>query len=165
MRMIDSILMELEQEAGTTQKILERTPEAKLSWRPHPKSMTLGQLAFHIASVQGTIAQMSTVDAFEIPSFTQPEPASKKEILDAHAHSIAQAKELLAPKDDAWMMSTWAATRGGTQVMALPRVGLLRAIMLNHVYHHRGQLSVYLRLLGESVPSVYGPTADENPLA
>lgn len=165
MRMIDPILMELDQEAGATRRLLERVPEEKLGWRPAPKSMTLGQLALHLATTTGGVAQMATVDVFERPSFKQPEPKSRQELLDAFDGGLQQAKSILNEMDDARLMATWTFQRDGKPVMQVPRIGILRTIMLNHSYHHRGQLTVYLRELGVPLPSVYGPTADENPFA
>jgi uncharacterized damage-inducible protein DinB len=95
----------------------------------------------------------------------QPEAATAAELVPALAESVAKAKKLLGEFDDAKMGATWRLLSGGREIMAMPRVALVRAIMLNHWYHHRGQLLVYLRLLNQSVPSVYGPTADENPFA
>ncbi len=163
MAIVDSILMELDQEAKTTQRVLERVPENKLGWKPHAKSFSLGQLALHIAQGQGALADAVSKDSFEIPNFAQPEPKSRKEILDAFAQSTAHAKETLAKLDDSRMMSMWSATAGGKTIFSTPRIGFIRAILLNHIYHHRGQLSVYLRLLDVPVPSIYGPSADENP--
>jgi uncharacterized damage-inducible protein DinB len=163
MAIVDSILMELDQEAKTTQRVLERIPEDKLAWKPHAKSYSLGQLGLHIAHGQGALAAAVSNDSHEIPSFVQPQPASRKEILDTFAQSTASAKQLLAKLDDSRMMATWTATRGGKVILSMPRIGFIRAILMNHIYHHRGQLSVYLRLLDVPVPSIYGPSADENP--
>ena len=165
MAIVDSILMEIEQEAKTTQRVLDRIPEDKLAWKPHAKSYSLGQLGLHIARAQGALAEAVSKDTHEIPSFTQPEPASRKEILDTFTQSTANAKQLLAKLDDARLMAPWTATRNGKVILTLPRIGFIRAIMMNHIYHHRGQLSVYLRLLDVPVPSIYGPSADENPFA
>ena len=165
MPIVDSILMELDQEAKTTQRVLDRVPENKLTWKPHTKSFSLGQLALHLAGGQGNIAEMISKDTFEIPVFVQPEPKSRREILDALSLSTAKAKDILGKMDDARMMSIWTLTKGGRVLMAAPRVGIVRGILLNHMYHHRGQLSVYLRLLDVAVPSIYGPSADENPFA
>ena len=165
MAIADMILMELDQEAKTTQRVLDRVPENKLSWKPHAKSFSLGQLALHLAGAQGRIAEMISKDNFEIGSMTQPEAQSKKEILDALPLSTAKAKEIVGKMDDARMMSTWTLNKAGRVVMAAPRIGVIRGILLNHMYHHRGQLSVYLRLLEVPVPSIYGPSADENPFA
>jgi uncharacterized damage-inducible protein DinB len=165
MAIVDSILMEMDQEAKTTQRVFERIPEDKLAWKPHAKSYSLGQLALHIARGQGFLADAVSKDAFEIGSMVQPEPQNKKEILDTFAQSTAHAKETLAKLDDARMMAPWTATKGGKVLMSTPRIGFIRAVVLNHFYHHRGQLSVYLRLLDVPVPSIYGPSADENPFA
>ncbi len=163
MRMVDSILMEMDMEAQTTKRVLDRIPEGKLSWKPHPKSYSIGQLGLHIAAAPGNIAAAIVPDTWEAPSFAQPEPKSHKEIMDAFAKGLANAKETLSKMDDAKLMSTWTLTKNGKPVMAVPRIGFVRSILMNHLYHHRGQLSVYLRLLDVPVPSIYGPSADENP--
>jgi uncharacterized damage-inducible protein DinB len=163
MRIADPLIMELEQEATTTRRVLERLPEAKFSWRPHPKSMSLGQLGLHVAQTPGAIARLAASDPTEPPDFEQDEATSSAALLEALEQSVAEAKTALAGWDDAAMQATWSMTVNGKTMMAMPRMGLIRAIMLNHWYHHRGQLLVYLRLLEQSVPSVYGPTADENP--
>ena len=165
MAIVDSILMEMEQEGKTTQRVLERIPEDKLSWKPHAKSYSLGQLGLHIARGQGFLADAVSQDTFEIGNMSQPEPQSKKEILDVFAQSTAHAKQTLAKLDDSRMMANWTATRGGKVLMSTPRIGFIRAVVLNHFYHHRGQLSVYLRLLDVPVPSIYGPSADVNPFS
>ena len=163
MRLIDPIVAELDQESQTTRRVLERVPGDKLPWRPHPKSMSLGQLALHLATAPGRIATIASQDRVEMPTLDQPEAKSRAEILDAFTQGLATAKDLLNRIDDARAMATWTLARGGKVLMALPRLAMLRAILLNHSYHHRGQLSVYLRLLDVPVPSIYGPSADENP--
>jgi uncharacterized damage-inducible protein DinB len=163
MRMVDPIIAELEQEAESTRRVLERIPEAKLSWRPHPKSMSLGQLALHIATTPGGVAQIAGQDTMERPQFDRPEPKSKREVLEALEQSLATAMEFLRGLDDARATRTWSMTLAGKPIFSLPRIGLVRTIMLNHWYHHRGEMQVYLRLLNVPVPSVYGPTADEDP--
>ena len=163
MRLIDPILAELEQESQTTRRVLERVPEGKLTWRPHPKSMSLGQLALHLATAPGVVATIAFQDRVEAPSFEQPEAKSRAEILEAFTQGLATAKDLLTTIDDARAMAIWTLARGGKVLLAVPRLAMIRAILLNHSYHHRGQLSVYLRLLNVPVPSIYGPSADENP--
>jgi uncharacterized damage-inducible protein DinB len=163
MRLADSILNEIDQEAQITKRVLERVPEGKYSWRPHPKSFSLGQLALHIASVQGNVAALAAQDTVEAPVFTQAEAKSRQEILDAFSKSLDDAKDTLGKMDDARLMGTWTLTKDGKTIMSVPRIGIVRSILLNHVYHHRGQLSVYLRMLDVPVPSIYGPSADENP--
>ena len=166
MKMIDGLLAELEQEAQTTRRVLERIPQAHLSWKPHPKSMSLGQLALHVATVPGNVAELAAMDTIpEPPSFVQPEAATAAELVPALTESVAKAKRALGGFDDARMGAMWRLQSGGRDIMAMPRAAFVRAIMLNHWYHHRGQLLVYLRMLDLSVPSVYGPTADENPFA
>jgi uncharacterized damage-inducible protein DinB len=166
MTMIAGLLAELEQEAETTRRVLERIPQAHLSWKPHPKSMSLGQLALHVATVPGTVAELAAMDTIpEPPSFVQPEAATSAELLPSLTDSVATAKRALGGFDDAKMSGMWRLQSGGKDIMAMPRSAFVRAVMLNHWYHHRGQLLVYLRLLNQSVPSVYGPTADENPFA
>jgi uncharacterized damage-inducible protein DinB len=165
MRIIDPILVEMEQEAQTTKRVLERVPENKLAWRPHPKSYSLGQLALHVASLPGNVAALAVPDTRETSNFSQPEPKSRQEILDTFSKSLESAKETLKKMDDARLMSTWNLTKNGKIVMSVPRIGFIRSILLNHNYHHRGQLAVYLRMLEVPVPSIYGPSADENPFA
>ena len=166
MKIIDGLLAELEQEADTTRRVLERIPQAHLAWKPHPKSMSLGQLALHVATVPGNVAELAALDVVpNPPAFVQPEAATASELVPTLKESVAKAKRALGGFDDARMGAMWRLQSGGRDLMAMPRVALVRAIMLNHWYHHRGQLLVYLRLLNQSVPSVYGPTADENPFA
>jgi uncharacterized damage-inducible protein DinB len=162
---IEGLLAELEQEAATTRRVLERIPQKHLSWKPHPKSMSLGQLALHVATVPGMVASLAAQDAMEPPQFVQAEAATAAELVPALTDSVAKARQALGGFDDERMNATWRLQAGGRDLLTMPRVAFVRSIMLNHWYHHRGQLLVYLRLLDESVPSVYGPTADENPFA
>ena len=128
--------------------------------------MSLGQLALHVATVPGMVAELAALDTIpEPPAFVQPEAATASELVPSLKESVAKAKRALGGFDDVRMGAMWRLQSGGREIMAMPRVAFVRAIMLNHWYHHRGQLLVYLRLLNESVPSVYGPTADENPFA
>jgi uncharacterized damage-inducible protein DinB len=161
----DSILTEMEQEAQTTKRVLDRIPEDKLSWKPHAKSFSLGQLALHIATLPASVVAVATPDSIEAPNFSQSEAKSRREVLDSFSKSLEAAKEGLNNMDDARLMGTWSLTRNGKVVLSMPRVAFLRSILLNHNYHHRGQLSVYLRILDVPVPSIYGPSADESPFA
>ena len=163
MSKIEALLQELDQEAQTTRRVLERVPADRLGWKPHDKSMSLGQLALHVASVPGAIAELAGQSPFQLPGFNQPIPNSAAEIMPAFEQSIAKARTVLQKMDDAELGKTWKALNGDHEVMAIPVGALLRTIMLNHWYHHRGQLSVYLRQVGAQVPSIYGPSADENP--
>ena len=163
MKMIDALLAEMDQEAQATARVLERVPQSKLAWKPHPKSMSLGQLALHVATVPGIVAELAAKDVSTPSSFVQAEATSTEELLPALHASTARARQLLGHLDDQAMTSTWKLMNGDQELLSMPRVAFIRAIMLNHWYHHRGQMQVYLRLNDIPVPSVYGPTADENP--
>jgi uncharacterized damage-inducible protein DinB len=162
MAVAEALVNEVEQEAKTTRRLLERVPESNLSWKPHAKSMSLGQLALHVAQSPGYM-DWGTKDVFEFtPDMaTAPEAKSRAEILQAHDQSVAKAKQVLEQLGDQGLMQPWKAVAGGNTIMELPKVGLARIVCMNHTYHHRGQLSVYLRLLDVPVPSIYGPSADE----
>src|SRR6267154_4274988 len=163
MPIVDSILMELDQEAQTTKRVLDSIPEDKLSWKPHPKAFSLGQLALHIASVPASVTAAAVPDTMEAPNFSQPEPKSRQEVLDTFSKSLESARAALKKMDDARLNSTWSLTKNGKVLMSVPRIAFLRSILMNHNYHHRGHLFVYLRMLDVPVPSIYGPSADENP--
>jgi uncharacterized damage-inducible protein DinB len=165
MSAIETMVQELEQEAQTTRRVLERVPDDQLAWKPHDKSMSLGQLALHIATMPGTIAELSRLSPFPLPKFEQPSAASAAELVPALDQSVAKATTILRGMEDADLAQMWRVVDGDREVMAIPVGGMLRMIMLNHWYHHRGQLSVYLRQVGVPVPSIYGPSADENPFA
>lgn len=158
------LLAEFEQQAPLTRKFLERLPEEKLQWRPHPKSMTAGQLAFHLAEVPGNVVRFAEQSPVQAPEFGEPsQPTSVSGILRTFDESIRTVGQTLPRFDDANMHETWRMLRGETEIFAMPRGQFLRAIMLNHWYQHRGQFGVYLRLLNVAVPSTWGPSADERP--
>lgn len=163
MPLVDMLLQELDQESVATRRVLERVPQAHLGWQPHPKAMTLGQLAMHVATIPGIIAQMAALPVFEMRPFVQSAATRADELVPALETSLATARTVLAGMDDATVMGTWTMTSGGRDLLSMPRAAMLRTIMLNHWYHHRGQLSTYLRQLGVALPSIYGPSADENP--
>ncbi|HEY4100870.1 MAG TPA: DinB family protein [Gemmatimonadales bacterium] len=161
--MTDPLLTELDTEAQTTRRVLERIPEGKLSWKPHPKSYSLGQLGLHTASIPGALAGLLTPDSITPPAFTQPEATSQAEMFNALDGSVATARTMISGLTPERANFIWTMSVGGKDVIAAPRIALVRALMFNHWYHHRGQLLVYLRMLDVPLPSVYGPTADENP--
>jgi uncharacterized damage-inducible protein DinB len=167
MALIDGMIHELEQEAQTTRRVLERVPDKHLAWRPHEKARTLGQLALHVAMVPGGVAELAASPSpAQAPQFgTDPSPKGASELIPTLDLSIAKARSVLGGMDDATLTATWQMMNGERELFAIPRVAFLRSIMLNHWYHHRGQLSVYLRELGVPIPSIYGPRADENPFA
>ncbi len=169
MPIIDSVLTELDQEAAITKRVLERVPGDRLTWKPHQKSMSLGQLALHVAMIPGEVAGMLVANEFEMTpaelnSIPAP-PETPADIMKAHEESLAKAKQILSGLDDTAVMTPWSLKVGSVVVFSAPKAGIVRSIVLNHWYHHRGQLSVYLRLLDVPVPSIYGPSADENPFA
>lgn len=165
MSMIEALIQELEQEAQTTRRVLERVPGDHLTWKPHAKSMSLGQLALHVATTPGMVSEMVRQSPFPMPHFTQPSVTSAAELVPALDESVRKAKDNLRAIGDAGLGGTWQVVDGDQELMAMPVGAVLRSIMLNHWYHHRGQLSVYLRELNVPVPSIYGPSADENPFA
>jgi uncharacterized damage-inducible protein DinB len=160
---IGELIQEFEAEARTTRRVLERVPSDKLAWTPHAKSMSLGKLAMHVATAPSTISAWPIEDQFEFKGDPTPPPTSTEQIVAAHDRGIAQVKENLQKIGDAGLGASWTATSGGKALMTMSKAALLRALLMNHIYHHRGQLSVYLRLLDVPVPSIYGPSADENP--
>jgi len=167
MSIADSLLPEFDQEMASTRRALERVDEGQLAWQPHEKSMTLGRLASHIAELPGWASTMIAEDSFYMAPVDRPAtyaPAnfgSRQEILDAFDASVAKARTGIAQTDDARMFQPWTLQKGGEAVFTLPRVAVLRSWLFSHVIHHRGQLTVYLRLTGAMVPSIYGPSADE----
>jgi len=166
MALIDGLLKELEEEAITTRRVLERVPDNQLAWRPHPKARTLGELALHVATVPGGVAEfVASPSPAQAPQFIDPSPRSASDLIPALEESIAKAKAALARLDDSAVLETWRLMQGDRELFAVPRIAMLRSVMLNHWYHHRGQLTVYLRALDVPVPSIYGPSADENPFA
>jgi uncharacterized damage-inducible protein DinB len=123
----------------------------------------LGQLALHVASLPASVVAAAVPDTVEAPNFSQPEAKSRQEVLVTFSKSLESAKETLKNMDDDRLTSTWTLTKNGKVLMSVPRIGFIRSILMNHNYHHRGQLSVYLRMLDVPVPSIYGPSAEENP--
>ena len=161
----ESMLAEFDAQAPITRRFLERLPEDKLTWKPHDRSMTAGQLAYHLASVPGGIARFVENNPAQAPgSFNFPQPASGQEILDTFEESIKTVRDVLPRFDDSAMAETWRMFVGDKEIMAVPRAAFLRDVMLSHWYQHRGQFAVYLRLLNVPVPASWGPSADESPL-
>ena len=160
-----SLLEELREEAATTKRILERVPTDKLEWRPHDRSMTLGQLTLHVATIPGNIATLAQLGEFDAAqaNFDPPMPRSHQEIQTAFEQSLKVAKAAIENLSDESASASWRLTLHGKEIFTKSRMAIFRSLMLNHWYHHRGQLSVYLRLLDVPVPVIYGRSADENP--
>ena len=163
MTLTERLIGELTQEADATRRVLERVPEDKLSWKPHAKSMSLGQLALHVAMIPGRIADLVSEPEREIPNVPRPEAKSVEELTSTLSASVAHAIEKLRGWGDEGLDVGLRLTRNGKTVLQMPRYNMIRAVMLNHWYHHRAQLTVYLRLLDVPVPAVYGASADEVP--
>jgi uncharacterized damage-inducible protein DinB len=142
-----------------------RLPEGQFAWQPHPKSMTLGRLAEHLAELPQWVGAAVTQTGIDLATARRPEgyesPASRAAVLAMFDTNVAAARTALAGRSDAELMAPWSLLRGGQTVFTMPKAGVLRAFVLNHIVHHRGQLSVYLRLHDVTLPSIYGPSADE----
>ena len=158
----DALLAEYDHEMGTTRKLLERVPDAKLAWKPHEKSMTLGGLATHLSNLPrwgGTILNEASFDLADAPSNLEA-MASRAEIL-RHFDEASKQTRIWLDKSDAELMARWTLKRSGQEMFSMPRIAAFRSFVLSHSIHHRGQLSVYLRLNDVPVPAIYGPSADE----
>lgn len=166
MAVMDTLVAEMDREFPTTRRVLDRVPGDRLAWKPHERSMSLGALAWHLATIPGFVASSIVEDEVDFTKRErQPQPDTAAAILAGFDANAAQARQTLADLGDAKALATWTGRVGDKVVFSVPRVGFARTILLNHSYHHRGQLSVYLRLLDVKVPSIYGPSADDNPFA
>jgi uncharacterized damage-inducible protein DinB len=160
----DALLPEFDHEMGTTRRLLERTPEAEFGWKPHDKSFSLGQLAGHIANIPHWVDAILQNTVFDVESAGDTRPKAPPTIADLVSQfdkNVAAARAGIAATGDSEMLAPWTFKSGGHVVFTLPRAAALRSFILNHLIHHRGQLSVYLRLKNVPLPSIYGPTADE----
>lgn len=156
-----SIAAELKREAVATRRLFERVPEDRLSWRPHPRSMSLGMLGMHLALLPRGIAEFITPTSASVPDVVVPEAESVRGMVAALDEGIAFAEERLEEWGEGGLDVEVRMVRGDVTLMSFTRREWIRTLMLNHAYHHRGQLTVYLRLLDVPLPPVYGPTADE----
>ena len=162
-----AMLPEFDQEMATTRKVLARVPDDKLDYKPHAKSMTFTQLASHIVEMVGWVGDTMNSDNFDFAPVDGPKweayaATSNADLLATFDKNAAAARAALAAGTDEAMMKTWSLLSGGNVMFSMPRVACIRGMLLNHVIHHRGQLSVYLRLNDIPVPSIYGPSADES---
>ena len=158
----ETLSSELELESKTTRKLLERVPEDAFDWKPHEKSMTLGQLASHLAENPNWVTPILEMEEMSVdPDYKPYLAASSAELLERFDSNTEQAMEALKSQSDEDLVTLWRFVAGGEVKMEMPRAGVIRSVILNHSYHHRGQLSVYLRLRDVPVPSIYGPSADE----
>jgi len=165
MSLSERLLAEFTQEVGSTRRVLDRVPEDRLTWKPHPKSMSLGQLAMHVAGVPGGVTSLLRELVAEVPVVPLTEATSRAEIFDTLEWSVVTVTNALTAWGDEGLLAEWRMTQQGKTLLAMPRIEMVRSIVLNHWYHHRGELIVYLRLLDVPIPAIYGPSADENPFA
>ncbi len=164
MALNQALLSEFENEAKGTRKTLERIPEDRFGWAPHPKSAPLGRLAAHLADLHSWPVRVLEQDSLDIGGARPPEPpATRQEILERFDKNVEASRKALASADDKLLMKEWQLKRNGQTLLTLPKVAVLRGFAFNHAIHHRAQLGVYLRLNDIPVPSIYGPSADENP--
>ena len=161
----DGILPEFDHEMGTTRRLLERVPEADFAWKPHDKSFPLGHLAAHIANIPtwvGIALDGSELDTAAIGDEARPKaPASRAELLQRFDDNVKKARARIDEQTDPAFFAPWTLRNGSHVMFTMPKVSVLRTFVMNHLIHHRGQLSVYLRLRDVPLPSIYGPTADE----
>ncbi|HZT75247.1 MAG TPA: DinB family protein [Vicinamibacterales bacterium] len=159
----DGLLAEFDHETATTRKLLERVPEEQFAWKPHDKSMTFAALATHISQLPNWGDAILNHPQFDLASApATPEPAaSRRHLLSAFDAHVAATRAML-DRTDAELSAYWSLRRAGQEIFTMPRATAFRTFVLYHLVHHRGQLSVYLRLAGIPVPSIYGPSADES---
>ena len=164
---VSAMLEEFRVEVAITKRVLDRVPGDRLTWKPHERSMTLGQLAGHIAAIPGRISCWAHEGSFDLLKgvFVPPQPNSRDEILATFDQSVRDAEQNLQGLTDEGLAGTFRLMKGEREIFRQPRSAVLRTVMLNHWYHHRGQLSVYLRLLDVPLPVIYGRSADTDPLA
>ncbi|HEY2934813.1 MAG TPA: DinB family protein [Acidobacteriota bacterium] len=165
MSISQALLPEFDHEMVNTRKTLERVPDDRLSWKPHQKSFSLGDLATHLANLPNWALITIKEDSFDVAPQGRPVRASpansRKEMLVIFDKNITAARAAIAGASDEHLLKPWSLLSGGKTVLTLPRVAVLRSSVMNHIIHHRAQLGVYLRLNDIAVPAIYGPSADE----
>jgi uncharacterized damage-inducible protein DinB len=165
MAIVDALLLEFDHEMATTRRVLDRVPDSRFDWKPHDKSMSLGQLSAHLANIPfwcTATLRATFVDLDEIADEARPPvPASHEAMLKIFDEKVATARGHLAKSTDPEMLASWTLKKGDQEFFTMPRVTAIRSFVMNHSIHHRGQLTVYLRLNDIPLPPIYGPTADE----
>lgn len=161
-----ALLPEFDHEMATARTVIERLPEEKYGWAPHERSMTAGRLASHIAEMANWGTASMLQDSIDLAPVDGPQweafnASSRAQLLEAFDKNVAECRAAIAATSDETFMKPWSLLRAGQTLMTMPKIAVVRTFVLNHVIHHRGQLSVYLRLVGVAVPSIYGPSADE----
>jgi uncharacterized damage-inducible protein DinB len=164
MRFVDILLVEFDREARLTRQVLERLPGDRLDWQPHPRSRTLGQLALHLAELPrwgASVAAGAEFDLEQISIAPPMAPSNVAALLTLYDANTSEARRAVSTRTDAELLAPWTLRRAGDEVFTVPRLMAVRTVLLQHATHHRGQLTVYLRLLDVPLPPLYGPTADE----
>jgi|SRR5690349_696787 uncharacterized damage-inducible protein DinB len=163
MALKDALLPEFDHEMGTTRRLLERVPDADLTWKPHEKSFSLGHLAAHLANLLTWVDIACDNAIFDVLTLDNRsrDAESKAEILQTFDANVRRARARIAEQTDSALLSPWTMTQGQHEMFTMPKAAVLRTFVMNHMIHHRGQLTVYLRLRNVPLPSIYGPTADE----
>jgi uncharacterized damage-inducible protein DinB len=161
-----SLLPEFDQEMANTRKTLERIPDDKFDWKPHEKSWAMGGLATHLANLPIWTVYTINQDSLDLAppgggSFTVEPKNTRQELLEDFDKNAAAARDAIAGASDEEMLKPWTLLKSGVTLMTLPKIAVLRSFVMNHIIHHRGQFTVYLRLNDVPVPSIYGPSADE----
>lgn len=164
-----ALLLEFDQESATTRKVLERIPDDKLAWKPHERSMAFGQLGTHVGTLYDWMIKTLKQDSFDVAPvngapYRMPDFSSTAAILERFDALAKEARAALAEASDEQLLQPWSLLQGGQTFFTMPRIAVVRSFVFNHMVHHRGQLSVYLRLNEVPVPSIYGPSADEGQL-
>ena len=167
MSLSESVLPEFDREMASTRKALERVPEGKFGWKPHDKSMAFGRLATHIAEMVGWLIPTLQSESFDFapvgaPPYQPVTAESSAALLQMFDKNVADARAAISTTGDAQWMTNWSLLAGGKNIFTMPRIAVMRTMIMNHVIHHRGQLTVYLRLNDVPVPALYGPSADES---
>ena len=162
MPMIDALLPEFDHEMSVTRKVLERVPDGRSDWKPHEKSMSLGQLSQHVATIPSWGSVILNQNELDLGTTPQTPPLrTRAELLSTFDALVAETRAALVNKTDAELMVPWALKKDGHSIFSMPKASVWRSFVMSHLVHHRGQLSVYLRLNDVPVPSIYGPSADE----
>ncbi len=167
MSLSQMLLPELQHEMATTRKFLARVPDDKLDWQPHAKSMTLGQLASHLAEIPSWMGPSLRQDSLDLnppggEPYATPKLTSRAAMLEAFDKHVADAAAVLGSTADEVFFTNWTMLNGGQEVFSMPKIAVVRSFILSHTVHHRAQLGVFFRLLGVDVPASYGPSADES---
>lgn len=165
MSLVDALLPEFDREMGATRRVLERVPDGQFGWQPHPKSMTLGRLAEHLAELPHWVGVTLGQSEFDLGTARRPDgyapPPTRAAVLSMFDASVTAARAALVGRSDPELMAPWTLRNNGQVMFTMPKAAVLRSFVMNHVIHHRGQMTVYLRLQNVPLPSIYGPSGDE----